>query len=72
MGMAHGASEVGCKFLVGDAPGSYSCRLIEENPELGEHVAIGGGCSSTLFNTVREQARKNLGVRKRPHLPFIT
>ena len=46
----------GCKFLVGDRPGDYACQLIVDHPELGDEVAIGYGCSSTLLNDARREA----------------
>ena len=56
MGLNYGAPlGVPCTFLVGDRPGEYACQLILDEPELGDHVAIGGGCSSTLFNNARQE-----------------
>lgn len=55
MGLTRGAAPKGCKFLVGDRPGDYACQLILDDPSLGEKVAIGGGCSSTLFNDARKE-----------------
>lgn len=49
-GQHFGADLLGCKFLVGDAPGNYSCQLVEWHPELAgvRDLAIGAGCCSTL------------------------
>lgn len=37
--------------------GRHWCKAIKEKPSLGDRVAIGGGCSSTLFNTWREELK---------------
>lgn len=54
-----------CVFLQGDRPGNFSCARIEERPELGGEVAIGAGCSSSLFNNDREAAMDYLGITER-------
>jgi hypothetical protein len=62
MGVIHGAEPAGrCHYLEGDRPGEYSCRLVIEKPELAKAMAIGAGCSSTLFNEDRD-----LVLRSRP------
>ena len=33
------------------------CGLVEGDPSLGFHIAIGAGCSSTMFNTWREELK---------------
>lgn len=73
MGWANGAQpeDEPCRFLIGERPGEHACQLIIDHPEWADEVAIGGGCSSTLYNNVREQAREHLGVAKRPFMPFI-
>jgi hypothetical protein len=48
VGVAHGADPVGCKFLRGDNPGDFDCRLVSDNPDLGKALAIGAGCCSSL------------------------
>ena len=53
IGVRHGAELRGCRFLLGDTPGRYRCGLVEERPELAEAMAIGAGCSSTMFNADR-------------------
>jgi hypothetical protein len=58
--MAFGAEPVGCKFLLGSAPGEYECQIARDYPELHTTMAIGGGCSSTLFNESRTEAWKKL------------
>lgn len=54
VGVAHGAPQRGCTFLGGSRPGEYSCELVTRRPELSEIMAIGSGCSSTLFNEDRD------------------
>ena len=62
-----------CPYLKGDKPGEHWCQLIREDPSLKDHVAIGGGCSSTLFNDDREAALNHLGIKRRPFpLPWIS
>lgn len=48
-----------CGGLVWDEAGRYWCRAVLEEPErtvvrLKEQMAIGAGCSSSLFNEQRE------------------
>jgi hypothetical protein len=43
-----------CPALV-ERDGVFRCALVEQEPILGAQVAIGAGCSSTLFNTAREK-----------------
>lgn len=59
-GVMYGAPQRGCTFLEGERPGEYQCRLVLEHPELAEPMAIGAGCSSTLFNQDREEAIRHL------------
>lgn len=60
IGVQHGASPRGCGYLQGNTPGEYSCSLLVERPHLRGAMAIGAGCSSTLFNAARMQVlRKN-------------
>jgi len=56
IGVGHGADPRVCEFLEGDRPGEYWCRLVVEKPELADPMAIGDGCSSTLFNEARDEA----------------
>ena len=52
-----------CPYLKGDKPGEHWCQILEEDPSLGEHVALGGGCGSSAFNDDRGEA-KRLWARK--------
>ncbi len=48
-----------CRFLTGDTPGSYACKLIEMMPdEMERSVGVGHGCNDPL-NMDRLQAAKN-------------
>jgi len=53
VGLANGAEPKGCKFLLGDKPGEYSCGIADQIP------TIGAGCPSTLFNEDRRIAMEN-------------
>ena len=58
LGYSLGATEAPCKFLV-EAEGRKWCQLVLSVPEdkadhLKNILAIGAGCSSTLFNDVRD------------------
>ena len=50
VGLEHGAEPKGCKFLMGDKPGEYSCAIADQIP------TIGAGCPSSL-NTDRRIAK---------------
>ena len=67
-GRYFGAPEVGCTFLGGERPGEHWCRLAVERPELKTGMAIGSGCSSTLFNDRREEVFRHLGEGDLPQL----
>ena len=53
-GVAHGQPMRNCGFLMGSGPGDYRCQLVEDNPHLAQVMAVGAGCSSTLFNRARD------------------
>ena len=65
LGMSQGAEPKGCKFLKGDSPGQYSCELIDNDPSLGDAVAIGEGCSSAMFNEDRDVIIQAKGLSPR-------
>jgi hypothetical protein len=54
VGVARGSDPRRCAFLRGTPPGEHSCALVEQgDPAIVGGAAIGGGCSSTIGNTVR-------------------
>ena len=61
IGVAHGAEPTNCKFLVGDAPGNYSCWLALKKiyPHIEVDLGIRLGCCSPLFNEERQIALMN-------------
>ena len=61
IGIAHGAEQTNCKFLVGDGPGNYLCWLAvkEIYPHIKIDLGIGLGCCSPLFNEDRQIAMVN-------------
>ena len=70
LGHTFGATKSPCTFLIEDG-GRKWCVLIQAAertciPEMvekfKESIAIGGGCSSTLFNDVREQQLAKKGT----------
>ena len=65
LGMSRGAEPKGCQFLKGDGPGQYSCKLINNDPSLGDAVAIGGRCSSAMFNEDRDTILRAQGLTPR-------
>lgn len=58
VGVSLGEPARGCSYLQGDAPGAYSCQLVKTRPELTQHLGIGGGCSSPMFNKDRQTAMR--------------
>jgi hypothetical protein len=51
-----------CKHLVGGRPGEYACAIyddIKKTPGWEISPAFGAGCGSPLFNTDREEAKRN-------------
>jgi hypothetical protein len=55
--------ETGCEALVWDGTRHW-CKFVLDDPKLyTEHLAIGCGCSSSLFNGYREKLRNLVGTR---------
>jgi hypothetical protein len=63
LGTYHGSPPAPCSFLRGSGPGFYSCGLIDDGLIPPEAIAADTGCSSSLFNQQREQAKLARGEK---------
>ena len=61
LGVAHGSKvSGGCDFLRGDAPGAYSCGLVNDGVIEKDAIHAGAGCCSPLGNVARNKVVNKL------------